>query len=182
MKNPIHNYNIKYLIYKKKKKIRYNSINNDDKEIKNIFENSEKINQPNFKNLIFKKILEYIKYEIRNNNIDNKNQRIIFCAVCMEINLKILPKEYIENNYSKLFMELIKETKDILNFLNNNILNKLFNKVKEGNKLNLIIKSNYFQIKNLEKFKCKEYLYHKILLPIKFNIEKDKNGTITKIE
>ena len=182
MKNPIHNYNIKYLIYKKKKKIRYNSINNDDKEIKNIFENSEEINQPNFKNLIFKKILEYIKYEIGNNNIDNKNQRIIFCAVCMEINLKILPKEYIENNYSKLFMELIKETKDILNFLNNNILNKLFNKVKEGNKLNLIIKSNYFQIKNLEKFKCIEYLYHKILLPIKFNIEKDKNGIISKIE
>ena len=69
-----------------------------------------------------------------------------------------------------------------LNYLNSNILHQLYNKVKEGNKLNLIITSNYFQIKSLEKFKCVEYLYYKSLLPFEFKIEKDDNNIIKKIE
>jgi hypothetical protein len=66
--------------------------------------------------------------------------------------------------------------------LNSNILNQLSNKIKEGNKLNLIITSNYLQAKSLEKFKCIEYLYHKSLLPFNFKIEKDENDIIKKVE
>ena len=34
----------------------------------------------------------------------------------------------------------------------------------------------------MEKFKCIEYLYSKVLLPNKFKIEKDEKGVVTKIE
>ena len=93
-----------------------------------------------------------------------------------------IPKDYCDNNCSKLFLELIKETLAILNYLNSNILNQLYNKIKEGNKLNMIITSNCLQIKSMEKFKCIEYLYSKILIPNKFKITKDENDKITKVE
>ena len=93
-----------------------------------------------------------------------------------------IPKEYRDNNYCKLFFELIKEIMSKINFLNNNILNQLYIKIKEGDKLNMIISSNCLQIKNMEKVKCIEYLYSKILMPNKFKIEKDEKGLITKIE
>ena len=69
-----------------------------------------------------------------------------------------------------------------LNYLNSNILNQLYNKIKEGNKLNLIIASNYLQVKSLEKFKCIEFLFNKSLLPLEFNIELDENNIIKKVE
>ena len=69
-----------------------------------------------------------------------------------------------------------------LNYLNSNILNQLYNKIKEGNKLNLIITSNYLQVKNLEKFKCIEYLYYTSLLPLEFKIEKDQNNIIKNVD
>jgi hypothetical protein len=120
--------------------------------------------------------------EIDTNNNDLKTQRIVFCALYVQTNLKFIPDEYKENNYSKLIMELIKEALEKLNYLNSNILNQLSNKIKEGNKLNLIITSNYLQAKSLEKFKCIEYLYHKSLLPFNFKIEKDENDIIKKVE
>ena len=136
----------------------------------------------NFRSTLFENILEFLKLEIENNFNDLKAQRIIFCAFYAQTNLKHIPNEYKENNYNKLLNELIKETMEKLNYLNSNILHQLYNKVKEGNKLNLIITSNYFQIKSLEKFKCVEYLYYKSLLPFEFKIEKDDNNIIKKIE
>ena len=79
-------------------------------------------------------------------------------------------------------MELIKETLAVLNFWKSNILNHLYNKIKEGNKLNMIITSNYLQIKSMEKYKCIEYLYSTILIPNKFQITKDDKDIVTKIE
>ena len=38
------------------------------------------------------------------------------------------------------------------------------------------------QIQNLEKLKCIEYLYNKLLLPIKFKIEKDFRDIVSNIE
>ena len=181
MKEPIHSYNINNLIYRKNYKLLCDSIINDNKEIINEERNIED-EILTFNDKLFEKIMEYLKFEI-GKNIDNaKTQRIIFCTLFIQTHLKVIPKEYIKNNYSKLFMELIKETLAVLNFWKSDILNHLYNKIKEGNKLNLIITSNYMQIKNLEKFKIIEYLYSKILLPNKFDIEKDKNGVITKIK
>ena len=180
MKEPIHSYSINNLIYRKNFKLLCDSIINDNKETIEEERNIEN-ETLTFGDKIFEKIMEYLKYEIGKNIDDSKTQRIIFCTLFIQTHLKVIPKEYIKNNYSKLFMELIKETLSVLNFWKSNILNHLYNKIKEGNKLNLIITSNYMQIKNLEKFKIIEYLYSKILLPNKFDIEKDQNGLITKI-
>ena len=181
IKQNIHDYNINNYLYKKQLKLLYNNLINGGVEEKKkeakIIEN-EKLN---FGVELFQKIMEYLKYELGKNIDDTKTQRIIFSTLFVQTHLNNIPKEYIENNYSKLFMELIKETYTILNFLKSNILNHLYNKIKEGNKLNLIITSNYLQIKNLEKFKIIEYLYSKILLFHTFEIEKDNTGLITKI-
>ena len=180
-KELIHNNDIKNLIYKKKLNLEYDYIINN-KAINEIDKNAQEEKFLNFGDVLLPKIMEYLKYEIGNNLEDPKNQRVIFCMQYIQTHLNDIPQEYIENNYYKLFMELIKETMVILNYLNSSILNQLYNKIKEGNKLNLIITSNYMQIKNLEKFKCIEYLYSKLLIPNKFKIQKDKNNNITKIE
>ena len=181
MKELIHNNDIKNLIYKRNLNLEYDYIINN-KTKNEIDKNAEEEKYHNFGDVLLPKIMEYLKYEIGNNLEDPKNQRVIFCMLYIQTHLNDIPQDYIENNYYKLFMELIKETLVILNYLNSNILNQLYNKIKEGNKLNLIITSNYMQIKSLEKFKCIEYLYSKLLIPNKFKIQKDKDNNITKIE
>jgi hypothetical protein len=54
-------------------------------------------------------------------------------------------------------------------------------KVKGGEKLNMIITSNYLKIKKMEKCICIEFLYDKIDLPCKLNIKKNDNKMITNI-
>ena len=181
MKELIHNNDIKNLIYRRNLNLEYDYIINN-KTKNEIDKNAEEEKYHNFGDVLLPKIMEYLKYEIGNNLEDPKNQRVIFCMLYIQTHLNDIPQDYIENNYYKLFMELIKETLVILNYLNSNILNQLYNKIKEGNKLNLIITSNYMQIKSLEKFKCIEYLYSKLLIPNKFKIQKDKDNNITKIE
>ena len=176
MKQSIHQYDINNIIFKKKKKLIYDNIVNE-KEYK-----EENKYQLSFEDSLFPKILEYLKYEIGKNIDDPKAQRIIFCTLYIQTHLQYIPNEYIQNNYSKLFMELIKETNAILNIINSNILNQMHNKIKEGTKLNLIITSNYLQTKSLEKFKVIEYLYSKIIMPNKFKIDIDDNGLVKKIE
>ena len=197
--NVINKYNFRYFIQNLKQNIRNHDITkylfrkNRILEFENIingknihFDLSEdEIMEKNFsfKNVLFQNILEFLKLEIGNDYTDNlKTQRIIFCAFYVQTNLKLLPNEYKENNYNKLIMELIKEAMEKLNYLNSNILNQLYNKINEGNKLNLIITSNYLQAKSLEKFKCIKYLYYKSLLPLEFNIENDENNIIKKVE
>ena len=46
----------------------------------------------------------------------------------------------------------------------------------------MIITCYSLQIKSMEKYKCIEYLYSKVLLPNKFKREKDEKGVVTKIE
>ena len=177
----IHNYENKKNIYKKIRKKEYNTIISENEIKQN--KKEEKVNEDiDFKEVLFQKIMEYLKYEISFNFDNPKSQRIIFCTTYIQSHLEDISKEYSENNYCKLFMELIKETLTILNYLNSNILNQLYNKIKEGNKLNMIITSNYLQIKSMEKYKCIEYLYSTILIPNKFQITKDDKDIVTKIE
>ena len=177
----IHNYENKKNIYKKIRKKEYNTIISENEIKQN--KKEEIVNEDiDFKDVLFQKIMEYLKYEISFNFDNPKSQRIIFCTTYIQSHLEDISKEYSENNYCKLFMELIKETLTILNYLNSNILNQLYNKIKEGNKLNMIITSNYLQIKSMEKYKCIEYLYSTILIPNKFQITKDDKDIVTKIE
>ena len=135
-----------------------------------------------FKTDFFPKIMDYLKYEHGFNLEDPKSQRYTFCTTFIQSHMDDIPKEYIENNYSKLFFELIKEISATLNNSKSNLLNQLYNKIKEGNKLNMIIASSCLQIKNMEKFKCIEYLYSKLLIPNKFKITKNQKGIVTKVE
>ena len=179
-KSFIHNYQNKKNIYKMMRKKEYNDIIFEDK-LKNNKENII-VDDINFKDILFQKIMDYLKYEIGFNSEEPKSQRVIFCTSYIQSHMEDIPKDYCDNNYSKLFLELIKDTMTILNYLNSNILNQLYNKIKEGNKLNMIITSNCLQIKSMEKFKCIEYLYSKILIPNKFKITKDDKDIVTKVE
>ena len=178
----IHNFDYNDFINRKKYNSEYNNIINNIIENNDIDENIYEEHKLNFGDVLFEKIMAFLKYEIGKNLDEPKIQRITFSTLFIQSHLKDIPKEYIENNYSKLFMELIKEALVKLNYLNSNILNLLYNKIKEGNKLNMIISSNKLQIKSLEKFKLIEYLYSKVSLPNKFNIKKDSKGVITKVE
>ena len=134
-----------------------------------------------FKNSIFPQILDIIKYEI-SFNLDNEiSQRIIFCCNYLKLYMRNIPNKYRINNFDLLFKELIKETQKNISYLKNNILFEYYLKIKEGEKLILMLSNYNSQIRNLEKIKCIEYLYNKLELPIKLNITKE-NGIITNIE
>ena len=134
---------------------------------------SEKMNKlnPDFKNEILPKILLKIKGEVGANSYDDFYQRILYCCSYIQLHIDILPEKYILNNYNKLFIELIKDTEANVHVLRNNILNQLNIIIKGSAKTNLIISSTYNKIKNIEKLKCIQYLYNKIELPSKFEIE-----------
>ena len=182
LKRKINNHDINNIIFMKNRLAKFEQIINGKNITNEINERELTEKNLNFEKVLFQNILDFLKLEIDTNYNDLKTQRIVFCALYVQTNLKFIPDEYKENNYSKLIMELIKEALEKLNYLNSNILNQLSNKIKEGNKLNLIITSNYLQAKSLEKFKCIEYLYHKSLLPFNFKIEKDENDIIKKVE
>ena len=180
-KSLIYDSQINKKIYKKIREKEFNEIIFDEKVENNNEEDFEF--DIDFKDSLFQKIMDFLKYEIGSTfEEEEKSQRVIFCTSYIQYHMEDIPKEYMNNNYSKLFMELTKETLTILKYLNNNILNLLYNKIKEGNKLNMIIASNCLQIKSMEKYKCIEYLYSKLLIPNKFKITKDEKDNITKIE
>ena len=182
LKRNIRNYDLTNLIFRKKRFLKYEKMINGKDSHFDINEEKLMEKKLDFGNVLFQNILDFLKVEIGTNYDDSKTQRIVFCAFYVQTNIKYIPDEYKENNYSKLIMELIKEAMEKLNYLNSSILNQLYNKIKEGNKLNLIITSNYLQTKNLEKFKCIEFLYYKSLLPFEFKIEKDEKNIIKKVE
>ena len=182
LKRKIYNHDINEIIFRKNRLVKFEKMINGKNINCEINESVLREKNLNFEKVLFQNILDFLKIEIDTNYHDLKTQRIAFCALYAQTNLKFVPNEYKENNYCKLIMELIKEALENSNYLNSNILNQLYNKIKEGNKLNLIITSNYLQARSLEKFKCIEYLYHKSLLPFNFKIEKDENDIIKKVE
>ena len=182
LKRNIRNYELTNFLFRKNRFLKYEKIINGKDANYEINEGKLMETKLDFAKVLLQNILDFLKLEIDANYDDPKTQRIVFCAFYVQTNIKYIPDEYKENNYSKLIIGLIKEAMEKLNYLNSTILNQLYNKIKEGNKLNLIITSNYLQIKNLEKFKCIEFLYYKSLLPFEFKIEKDEKNIITKVE
>ena len=123
---------------------------------------------------IFPRIIDNIKYEI-GDNYDNKElEKIIFCVSYLEIFIKDLPEEYKNNNFSKLFFDIMLDVEKLIKSLQNNILNQFYQKLREGDKLNLVISNYSSQIKNLEKFVCIGHLFNS--LSIKNPFESDSKG------
>ena len=134
-----------------------------------------------FKNTIFPNIIETIKNELAHNIDTITAKRIAFYASYLEIHIKDLDEKYKESNYSLFIMEILKKYESIINKINSVIINQYYIKIKDGIKLNMIIKNNFLQTKKMEKCICIKYLFDKLILPCKLNIEKDESNKISKI-
>ena len=171
-------------------KVHFQKNSNSDKnlvKIENIKDNligleGNEDEDADFKEIIFPQIIESVKYELGNNLDDDKAKRIVFCSSYLQIHMDDLPQKYKKNNYCLLLMEIIQKAESIITEINISILNQFYLKVKAGEKLNMIITSNYLQIKKLEKCICIEYLYEKLDLPCKLNVKKDGMGIIHNIK
>jgi len=181
--NYIHDQDLIYLLNKKKNKINYKNIMNEDLyENSNIIEEDE-IEDPDFKKEILPYILLNVKGELGSNSTDEFYQRMLYCCSYLQLHIDLLPPEYILNNYKLLFIEIIKDTESSLHILRNNILNQLNIKIKGSEKTNMIISNTYQQIKNMEKLRCIEYLYAKLEIPSKFKVVYGiKDGIIKSVE
>ena len=159
----------------------YNNIEKEKKlfSIKGLEQNENE--DADFKEVIFPQIIDTIKYELGHNLDSAKTKRIVFCSSYLQIHIDDLPKEYKENNYCLLILDIIKEHETIINGLNFSIINQFYLKLKSGEKLNMIITNNYLKIKEMEKCICIEFLFDKLDLPCKLNIKKDGMGNITKV-
>jgi hypothetical protein len=135
-----------------------------------------------FKEVIFPHIIDLVKYELSHNLDSEKAKRIVFSSSYLQIHIDDLPQKYKENNYCLLIMEIIKQHELIINELNFSIINQFYLKVRSGEKLNMIITSCYYQIKNFEKVICIEYLFDKLDLPCKLIIKKDWKGLINNVK
>ena len=128
---------------------------------------------------IFPRIISSTKYEI-GYNFDNPNlEKIIFCVSYLQIHIKDLPLSYAKDNYSKLFIDIMKDAENLIKSLQNNILKPFYLKLREGDKLNLIISNYSSKIKNMEKYYCIGYLFSKIKLPDPFEYELGAGRTQT---
>ena len=186
----IHNKNIIELLYQNKLNEIYKNVKFDsvlENEISNNGKNKDNDNinykdDLDFKSIIFPYIMNSAKYEIGFNLDIEKNKKITIFMSYIQLHLNNIPRIYYKNNYSFLFTELIKESIELINLLNNtSILNHFHLKILEGNKLNSIINNHYLQIKNMEKSISIQYLFHKTSFLSKFNTTQRK-GLITKIE
>ena len=156
-----------------------------EEEIKNqnlesILEKKELV-EIDFKNTIFPNIIETIKNELAHNIDTITAKRIAFYASYLEIHIKDLDEKYKESNYSLFIMEILKKYESIINKINSVIINQYYIKIKDGIKLNMIIKNNFLQTKKMEKCICIKYLFDKLILPCKLNIVKDDSNKISKI-
>ena len=135
-----------------------------------------------FKEILIPQIVDIAKTEIGNNLDSIRSKRVIFACSYLQVHIDDLPTKYKENNYSLLLIEIIKEIEAVILELKTNILNQYYLKVRGAEKLNMITTSNYLQIKCMEKCTCIHYLFTKLRLPCKLNIQKDQNDIITKVE
>ena len=162
-----------------------NPFNNTENTNNNLYGSEENENEnedADFKEVIFPQIIESVKYELGHNLDDDKAKRIVFCSSYLQLHINNLPEKYKKNNFCLLLMEIMKKGEAIINELNVTILNQFYLKVKDGEKLNMIITSNYLQIKKMEKCVCIEYLFEKLDLPCKLNVKKDGMGIIHNIK
>ena len=134
-----------------------------------------------FQNVIFPNIKRIISLEINKFNESSISKLISFYINYLNLFLSDIPEEYIKNNYSLLFDELIHETKDIIKYLSEDSLVEFHQKVEKAKKAETIIKQYCSEIKNLIILKSVEYLYNKIKVKGKFNITK-YNEIISYIE
>ena len=142
--------------------------------------NDDKKDELDFQ-LLIKQIISKIKIEY-GSFTDQKTQRILFSLSYVLSHYNNLPIEYRKNNYSKIFTEIIQDTKCIIEELQNNLLNEFYNKIRYSEKINEIMNKNYTQMKNIEKLFYIKFLYQNIKVLVFIIKEMNHVGKIMKIK
>ena len=138
--------------------------------------------ETDFKSVLFPEIMSLVKAELGTNFESEKLQRIIFCLSYVQTHFDSLPVEYRKNNYSKVLTEIITDTKILIQYLQNNILNEFFMKIRYTEKINEIVNKYYSLKKIKEKTFYIKYLYKKIKVYGNIFIQKNESEMITKIK
>ena len=134
-----------------------------------------------FKNIIFPKITSLAKSEIGFNLDTPKSQRIIFCISYIQSHINLLPEKYIEKNYNLLFNDIFLETEKIIKDFQNNLLTEFLLKIRQSEKLNLIVSNDYHRIKNMERYYCVKTLFNKVVVNGCLKINRSNNQIIDNI-
>jgi hypothetical protein len=141
----------------------------------------EKNYNTDFHSCLFPQIVNIVKTEIGNYSQTEKSQRILFCCTYVLTHFNNLPLEYRKNNYSKIFTEIIKDTKILIDDLEKDIVNEFFMAIRYTEGLNEIVNKDYIQNKNMEKVFFIKHLYKQIKVNGHVVIEKN-NTNIQKIK
>ena len=135
-----------------------------------------------FEDVIFSHIMSLAQEEIGTNYLKDRGQRIIFCISYIQNNINNLPEEYIKNNFSKLFMEIIEETKITIKEFEKNLLTDFYINIKNSEKLNLIISNECIHFKKMQQNFCINYLFNKIIIRGELKETRNNDGIITNIK
>ena len=166
-----------------KKKNRENStLENIDINLENKENNIIQKEDFDFANVILPQIITTLKYELGFNIHTEEAKKITFCATFLQLNLDSIPSDYSFNNYNKLFIELIYETESSIEDLQVNLINHFYLKVKNAEKLNMIVNSTLYQIKQMEKCYNIKNLYHTLVCPVKLiTVYDEKTKELIKV-
>ena len=119
--------------------------------------------------------------EIYYNPNKGKSERIIFCISFIQEHIDKLPVKYTRDNFKLIFDDILEQPEILIKELQYNILNQFYLKIRNCEKLNVIISKHYFQINNMERFLYTRFLFNKIIIKgtLKVNIS---NNHINSLE
>ena len=134
-----------------------------------------------FKNIIFPQMISKALSEIYYNPNKGKSERIIFCISFIQEHIDKLPVKYTRDNFKLIFDDILEQPEILIKELQYNILNQFYLKIRNCEKLNVIISKHYFQINNMERFLYTRFLFNKIIIKgtLKVNIS---NNHINSLE
>lgn len=137
-----------------------------------------------FDTFLLPKIIKMVKCEISNYNTfffknKNKGMPIVYLITFLEKNLQRLSDNYKKDNYSLLFNELLRECEMSLQNTKNDVINQIYLKVKNSDKLNMIINNNLSQLKQLEKILTVEHFVDLLKIEVKLEYVKTNNKIVS---
>ena len=139
-----------------------------------------------FESDILPTINNMIRCEMSNNINEyylNKDKTIpiVFCLTYIQNNLHNIPDNYKQQNYKLLFSEMIREAESSLHKANNDAVNQIYLKIKNSDKLNMIMNNTLSQLKQMEKIMTVESLVDVLNVKTKLEYKKTGNNQIESI-
>ena len=133
-------------------------------------------------------ITNMIRCEMSNNVSDyylNKDKDkaipIVFCLTFIQNNLHNIPVNYKTQNYKLLFSEMLREAELSVQKAKNDAVNQIYLKIKNSDKLNMIMSNTLSQLKQMEKIITVENLVDALNVKTKLEYKKTGNNQIESI-